>query len=232
MQQLSSSSTMATSIDDFLASSDPWRIAYPGLPLPLSYRTASIGRYSGVCTHLDRNMDEIPKILGKLDITAQNFSVAQCWRTDHRTTRIILSVQVKGEDIAMWRKAAKMIYAMFEAGCLPGFQVQIGNPAKYQCNLISRDSPSPEAAAIFDSVTDKLFIVVGGLGDRCEGFGLYMLGNLDDLNPTVVIFVKEQAEFDWITFVGACKSGIGSSCLAVHIQPGRLRPGEAANDYS
>ena len=227
----SSSSTMATSIDDFLASSDPWRIAYPGLPLPLPYRIASIGD-SSLCTHLDRNMEGIPKILNNLDIPARNFSAAQCWRTDHRTTRIIISVQVEGEEIAMWRKAAKMIYTIFEAGCLPDVQVQISNPARYQCHLISRDPPPPEAAAIFDSVTDKLFRVVSGLGDRCEGFGLYMSGNLDDLNPTVVIFVKEQAEFDWITFVRTCKSVIGSSYLAVRIQPGLLRLGEAENGYS
>lgn len=177
-------------------------------------------------------MEGIPKILNNLDIPARNFSAAQCWRTDHRTTRIIISVQVEGEEIAMWRKAAKMIYTVFEAGCLPDVQVQISNPARYQCHLISRDPPPPEAAAIFDSVTDNLFRVVIGLGNRCEGFGLYMSGNLDDLNPTVVIFVKEQAEFDWITFVRTCKSVIGSSYLAVRIQPGLLRLGAAENGYS
>lgn len=48
---------------------------------------------------------------------------------------------------------------------------------------------------------------------------------MDDLNPIVVLFVKEQAEFDWVTSVRTCKSVTGSSHLAVRIQPEEAESG-------
>lgn len=222
---------MMTSVDEYLASNDPWAIAYPGIPLPLPYRIGWI-EDSNVCSYLNRQMEEIPGILSSFNIRALSISAAKCWRTSTKKARLIISIQVEGEKAELWSQAARKVHMMLQDDCLASFQVEISNPSKREGHLISRDPPHAEATAVFDSIADEISKVVGRLGDICNGFGLYLFGNKDNLQPTVVVFVEEQAEWDWVYFLRTCEAVIGSVNLSIQIQPGVLQRGATEIDSS
>lgn len=222
---------MATSIDEYLASNDPWAIAYPGIPLPLPYRIEWI-EDSSVCSYLNWQMEEIPGILSSFNIRARSISAAKCWRTSTKKARLIISIQVEGDKAEIWSQAARKVHMMLQDDCLANFQVEISNPSNREGRLISRDPPPAEATAVFDSIAHKISKVVGRLGDICNGFGLYMFGYKDNLQPTVVVFVEEQAEWDWVCFLRTCEAVIVSAKLSIQIQPGVLQRGGTEIDSS
>lgn len=218
-------------ISDWLDRQDLYRYGYPHRPLPRPLNDRPLSADDPLCKVAEDLYDEINHLLHAHGIDSIQDSLASSqWRYDNHKTEprqtVTLYTHLNQSDPADWGDLVKAVAGLFQARGFSDTQIEIINPDKaYYAPITDEHKVSPEIQNHFRAIYDRLILTAEEfIPDHWLAIQLGVCERETEASlPTMVLYVEENAAFDWDHLVEALKEKIGAG-VSVRLQPAQLSP--------